>query len=116
MWDVVFVHDLKGHDGVVELPGSAVIGEGGGEGGQGEGFFLSHRADGVPHGLEKPVAAEDVDHQVPGLSRVLVGQPGPLEELYGGEGVVVGEFEDLYDDFGTGDDSGGGEGGADLLG
>lgn len=46
---------------------------------------------------------------------MLVGQPGPSEELYGGEWVVVRELQDFDDDFGGGDYSGGGESRFDLL-
>lgn len=59
--------------------------------------MLLHGADGVPHGLEELVLAQQIDHQVPRVGGVLGEAAGPAEELDGGRRVVVRELEDLVD-------------------
>lgn len=75
-------------------------GEHGGEGGQGEQALGPHGGDGVPHGLEQAVLAEEVDDEVPRVGGVLVAEvpvPRPSEEGDGGARVRVGEPEHLLD-------------------
>ncbi|WVZ23009.1 hypothetical protein V8G54_001553 [Vigna mungo] len=113
--DAVPVHDVEAHDGLVKPTGGGVAMEYGSEGGERKFLFLFHGPDGVPHGLEKLVFTQQVDHQVPGMSRVLFASPGPPEELDGGGRVIVGEFQDLFDEVLLGIDSRGGEGGFDVV-
>ena len=115
LFDAVPVHDVEAHDGLVKSTGSGVALEDGSEGGERKLLFLFHGPDGVPHGLEKLVFSQQVDHQVPGMGRVLFAAPGPPEELDGGGRVIVGEFQDLFDEVILGDDSRGGEGGFDVV-
>lgn len=109
----VLVHEVEGDEGLVDAAGGGVGGEDGGEGGEGEDALGAHGFDGVPHGVEEVVLAEEVDDEVPGVGGVVVDEveAGPSEELDGGGGGGVGELEDLLDVGGGGADAGGGEGG-----
>lgn len=91
---------MEGGEGVLGPAGGGEGGEDGGEGGHGDHALGVHGADGVPHGIEELVLAEDVDNEVPGVGAVLVGEvagSGPPEEGDSGGGAGVGELEDLLD-------------------
>lgn len=83
----------------MDAVGSGIAAEDGGEGGEGEKSFLSHGFDGVPHGVEELVLAEEVNDEVPGVGGVVIVKldAGPPEEFDGGTGEGVGELEDLLD-------------------
>lgn len=105
MGDAVTVHDVEGHDSLLESGGGAVGGEGGNESGEGEGGVVLHGADGIPHGLEEAVAAEDVDHEIPRAGGVVEGEARPAEELDGAGGGGVGEGKDGVNQISSRDDA-----------
>lgn len=92
-------HDLEGQDGVIDAAGDDVAAEDGSEGGEGEQSLRFHGFDGVPHGVEKGILAEEIDDEIPGVGAVFVVElvTGPAEEFDGGSREGVGEFEDLFD-------------------
>jgi energy-coupling factor transporter ATP-binding protein EcfA2 len=74
--------------------------EDGGEGGKREQALGAHGGDGVPHGIEEAILAEEVDDEVPRVGGVLVAQVAmarPAEEGGGAARVRVREAEHLLD-------------------
>lgn len=109
----VAVHAILGHihkrlEGGADWVGRQG-GEHGGEGGEGEQALGPHGGDGVPHGIEQAILAEEVDDEVPRVGGVLVAQVAmarPSEEGGGAPRVRVREAEHLLD-VGGGDADGG---------